>query len=60
MFVNNGHTSACNGWAYWGLHVMSEMAAAAGNSVNASLYASQSESIKAAMEKEMWDESNGR
>ena len=60
MFVHNDHASACNGWAYWGLHIMSEMAAAAGSTANASLYASQSESIKAAMVKLMWDPNASR
>ena len=60
MFVNNGHTSVCNGWAITGLEKLAAMATAAGNGANASVYRGQAAGIRAAMLAQMWDPGAGR
>eukprot|EP00040_Diaphanoeca_grandis_P032975 m.200886 g.200886 ORF g.200886 m.200886 type:complete len:930 (-) comp32780_c0_seq3:56-2845(-) len=60
MFVNNDHTSVCNGWTIHGLEALSTMAAVGGNQRNATIYNATATLIRRAMLASMWDSSQKR
>jgi hypothetical protein len=57
MFVNSAHASVSNSFAIRGLEALAEMAAAAGNTANATKYGQQAAAIKKAFTAQLGDAS---